>query len=247
MTEREAKALLMEHLDDCLRVHADLVDPKNIGSIYDLQELSELHYYLKVEHEFTAAEVEALLEYQDPLDVARWCWEDNTHAHSFPICTLLKEIDADKRFVKFSGTISGQDKHTALMQKFDQSYFAYRENLMSMDKETLIEMAEEIAAMQEAYSYLTEQHYAFEDENLDDLLALDDPLKYFAERWPVPVSGVFEIDEDIRRDIDGIRESQEYLCREAQPSSVMERLQKAMKEVREYPATENHSRDPDAR
>ena len=32
--------------------------------------LSELHYYLKVEHVFTPAEVEALLSFQDPLDVA---------------------------------------------------------------------------------------------------------------------------------------------------------------------------------
>jgi hypothetical protein len=246
MTEREAKALLMERLDDCLSVHADLVDPQNIGSIYDLQELSELHYYLKVEHEFTAAEVEALLSFQDPLDVARWCKEDNTHEHSFPICELLKEIDADKRFAKFSGIVSNQDKLTVLMQKFGQSYFAYREKLMARDKESLIEKAAEIAVMQEAYSYLTE-HFEFEDEYLDDLLALDDPLKYFADRWPVPVSEVFEIDEDIRRDIDGIRESQEYLCRKQQPSSVMERLQKAMQEVRGRPATENHHRDPGAR
>ena len=91
------------------------------------------------------------------------------------------------------------------------------------------------------------EHFEFEDEYLDDLLALDDPLKYFADRWPVPVSEVFEIDEDIRRDIDGIRESQEYLCRKQQPSSVMERLQKAMQEVRGRPATENHHRDPGAR
>jgi len=246
MTEREAKILLMERLDDCLKVHADLVDPQSIGSIYDLQELAEIHYYLKVQHEFTAAEVEALLAFQDPLDVARWCLEDNPHEYSFPICELLKEIDADTRFAKYSGTLSGQDKHTALMKKFGQSYFAYRENLMSRDKESLIEKAAEIAAMQEAYSYLTE-HFEFEDEHLDDLLALDDPLKYFADRWLIPVSEVFDVDADIRENIAGIRESQEYLCRKQQPSSVMERLQKALQEVRERPPVENHSRDSGAR
>ena len=40
----------MERLDECLKVHADMLDAQNIGSIYELQGLSELHYYLKVEH-----------------------------------------------------------------------------------------------------------------------------------------------------------------------------------------------------
>lgn len=73
LIEQDAKRLLMERLDECLKVHADMLDAQNIGSIYELQGLSELHYYLKVEHVFTPAEVEALLSFQDPLDVARWC------------------------------------------------------------------------------------------------------------------------------------------------------------------------------
>ena len=75
LIEQDAKRLLMERLDECLKVHADMLDAQNIGSIYELQGFSELHYYLKVEHVFTPAEVEALLSFQDPLDVARWCWE----------------------------------------------------------------------------------------------------------------------------------------------------------------------------
>ncbi len=101
LIEQDAKRLLMERLDECLKVHADMLDAQNIGSIYELQGLSELHYYLKVEHVFTPAEVEALLSFQDPLDVARWCWEENNHEHSFPICVLLKEIDAEQRFATF--------------------------------------------------------------------------------------------------------------------------------------------------
>ena len=58
-----------------------------------MKDLADLHYYLKAEHEFTPAEVEALLSFQDPLDVAHWCWEDNPHEHSFPICELLDKID----------------------------------------------------------------------------------------------------------------------------------------------------------
>lgn len=110
--EQDAKRLLMERLDKCLKIHADMLDAQNIGSIYELQGFSELHYYLKAEHEFTPAEVEALLSFQDPLDVARWCWEENTHAHSFPICELLEEIQADRKFPKELNSVytrSGQN------------------------------------------------------------------------------------------------------------------------------------------
>ena len=100
--EQEAKRLLMERLDDCLKVHADLLDSQDIGSIYELQDLAQLHYYLKVEHPFTPAEVEALLSFQDPLEVARWCKEENTHAHSFPICELLEKIGAYHKFDQVS-------------------------------------------------------------------------------------------------------------------------------------------------
>ena len=109
LIEQDAKPLLMERLDECLKVHADMLDAQNIGSIYELQGLSELHYYLKVEHVFTPAEVEALLSFQDPLDVARWCWEENNHEHSFPICDLLKEIDAEQKFEHFISEPSAQD------------------------------------------------------------------------------------------------------------------------------------------
>ena len=61
---------------------------------------------------FTPAEVEALLSFQDPLDVARWCWEENNHEHSFPICDLLKEIDAEQKFEHFTSEASAQDKYT---------------------------------------------------------------------------------------------------------------------------------------
>ena len=45
--EQEAKRMLMERLDDCLKVHADMLDSTNIGTIYELQDLAALHYYLR--------------------------------------------------------------------------------------------------------------------------------------------------------------------------------------------------------
>lgn len=85
------------------------------------------------------------------------------------------------------------------------------------------------------------------DEMLDDVLALENPLKYFADRWLMPVSDVFDVDMDIRENIAGIRDSQEYLCQREPAVSVLARLQNAAQEVRECPAAEKPVRDFGAR
>lgn len=157
--EQEAKRLLMERLDDCLKVHADLLDSQDIGSIYELQDLAQLHYYLKVEHPFTPAEVEALLSFQDPLEVARWCKEENTHTHSFPICELLEKIGAYHKFDRFPPAQA--DPKAELIKRLGQNYFAYMEKLDSLSTGALVANAREIATVQEVYTYLTE-HYTFQ-------------------------------------------------------------------------------------
>lgn len=149
--EQNAKLLLMERLDECLKVHADMLDAENIGSIYELQGLSELHYYLKAEHEFTPAEVEALLSFQDPLDVARWCREENTHEHSFPICDLLKEIQAEQKFPMIVNEAEEQRrKYSELMSLVGKDYYIYWEKLEDCSNRELIDRAEEIAAVMAA-------------------------------------------------------------------------------------------------
>ncbi|WP_418766162.1 hypothetical protein [Longibaculum muris] len=246
MTEREAKQTLFARLDDCLKVHADLLDSMDIGSIYELQDLAQLHYYLKVEHEFTPAEVEALLSFQDPLEVARWCKEENTHAHSFPICELLEQIDAYREFEPFSTGISPQDKQTELIKRLGQNYFDYQEKLLEQSPETLIKKAGEIAVMQEAYTFLATQ-FTYEDGMAESMLLLENPLKYFADRWPASLSEVMDLEVWVADDINGIEYSQEYLLQKKQPDSIKERLQQAMKEIKERPAVDKPAHDPGAR
>ena len=69
-------------------------DGPQIADVYDLQGLAELHCYLKTVHQFDPAEVEALLQFADPLAAANLCWEENSHEYSFPICDLLRETNA---------------------------------------------------------------------------------------------------------------------------------------------------------
>ena len=99
--EFEAKKLLMERLDKNLLHHAKELftgDGPRIVDIYRLQGLAEVHCYLKTAHEFNAAEVEALLQFADPLQAAYLCWEENSHKYSFPICDLLRETRAKEHF-----------------------------------------------------------------------------------------------------------------------------------------------------
>ena len=99
--EFEAKQKLMERLDANLLDHAKALsagDGPRIVDVYRLQGLAEMHCYLKTAHQFDPAELEALLQFADPLNVAYYCGEMNTHEYSFPICDLLQETKAQKMF-----------------------------------------------------------------------------------------------------------------------------------------------------
>lgn len=240
--EQDAKRLLFERLDDCLKVHADMLDAENIGSIYELQGLAELHYYLKAEHEFTPAEVEALLSFQDPLDVARWCWEDNTHAHSFPICELLKEINADQRFTKAEPEPTFSDKYVELMRTLTKNLYAYQEELLSGDKQVMLGRTEETAAVMAAYRFMQDM-YSPNEKEIDYFLRYDDPLKLIAGHWPDSAVTCGEaVICNVMEEIDSPPEE-----RMQQPKSIREQLQHAAQEVRNRPAPEKPGHDTGAR
>lgn len=98
--EYEAKQKLLSKLDESLLAHAialSSADNPQIVEVYGLQGLAELHCYLKTVHQFDSAEVEALLQFNDPLMAASVCWEENSHEYSFPICDLLRETRARER------------------------------------------------------------------------------------------------------------------------------------------------------
>lgn len=96
----QAKEKLMNKLDQSLLKYAKALSSENdpqIVEVYGLQVLAELHCYLKTVHQFEPAEVEALLQFDDPLRAASVCWEENSHEYSFPICDLLRETRAKER------------------------------------------------------------------------------------------------------------------------------------------------------
>ena len=98
--EHTAKEMLWAKLDENLLNHAKELsagDGPKIVDVYNLQGLAEVHCFLKTVHQFDSAEVEALLQFADPLAAAHLCWEENSHEYSFPICDLLRETGATER------------------------------------------------------------------------------------------------------------------------------------------------------
>lgn len=99
--EQTAEKALRDKLDACLIDHAKALtagDGPQIEDVYRLHGEAEVHYYLKAMRQFDPSEVEALLQFADPLLVAYNCWEENSHEYSFPICELLKSTKAKEHF-----------------------------------------------------------------------------------------------------------------------------------------------------
>ncbi len=100
LAQQEAKQQLLDTLDQSLLDQAKELCAEgslNIIGVYCLQGLAEVHCYLKTVHQFEPAEVEALLQFADPLQAAYLCWEENSYKYSFPICDLLEETQAKDR------------------------------------------------------------------------------------------------------------------------------------------------------
>lgn len=242
--EQEAKRLLISRLDERLLEHAAAISAGGtpaIKDVYELQGLSELHYYLKVEHEFTAAEVEALLQFKDPLNVARWCWEENTHEHSFPICDLLKEIKAAQRFPMLDEADKENRKYRELMSLVGKDYYIYRDKLEDCTNEELIDRAEEIAVVMAAYRYLAAES-SLTAEEIDYLLRFDRPLVEFVKYWPTA-----DMTADVAMDLFVSSISTPPEERTEPPKSLRERLQNAAREVQDWPALETGRHEPGAR
>ncbi len=247
----EARKLLMERLDKNLLDHAATIGSKEGGpeilDVYQLGALAERHYYLKAEHPFTPDEVEALLQFSDPLEVAQACWEDNSHPYSFPICTMLEEINAWERFPL------AEPERTALYQSrpesavralkavLKQNLSDFRESLLTMEQKELISRSAEIARMEDAYEFMV-QDYAFRRGDAETLLGMENPLKFVAEQWTRDISSRFDLAVQVRR---ALAEAREMAMPER--TSVRDRLRNASEEVSRQPVQKSSSRTEEPR
>lgn len=183
----ETKRPLVKKIDQSLLKHAAALGSKEGGpeltDVYRLQGLAETHRYLRWKHEFRPGEVEALLRFDDPLVVARRCWEERDTEKGFPICDLLKKVNADKLFPLLSPQ-AREDAAVlqALNDLLDKNMFDFDSALPDMTEEEIAE-DKEITFMRGTYTFLR-YNQEFGRDEAEFLLRMENPLKYIVDNWP---------------------------------------------------------------
>ena len=257
----EMKRPLIERLDKSLLDHAVAAGTKDGGpdilDVYKLQALTEIHYYLKVEHDFSAAEVKALMQFQDPLEVAEACWEEHDPEYGFSICDLLDEIHADEMFplVDPAGHELEQERLIREVKAvLDQNMTDYHNSLLVMDRAEIIHKCGEIAAMQDAHDFM-KNSYIFEPGDAEALLKMEDPLRFVADLWPGEASELFDMGSHVGDAIEDAKKTMAEKERAARPGpapsaekpSIRVQLREAERTASQRPAQESRSKPDKSR
>ena len=232
MEYRKALQQLRDRLDSSLIHHAKTTDRNDIGELYRLQSYSETHYYMKAAHDYTPAEVEALLEFADPLEVAFWCREENAHKVGLPICDILKEINADGRFEKIVPELPLVEKTAKLIDRLELNLYHFFDILKQLDDGEIARRGERISATWAAHRYFTDELMRdnLDESVIDHLLSFKDPLQYLTDRWPKCTLFGEDVLSNLQKEISEKAEQEKS-------ESVHKRLKDAQRKASEKPKT----------
>jgi len=89
---------------------------------------------------------------------------------------LIKQLNADL-FVPYEEKLKGQ-----LIDRLNTNMADYRETMLDMDKNDIIEMAGNINATMQAHAYMT-NHYDYDEDEMEFLLEFQNPLEAVADAW----------------------------------------------------------------
>lgn len=246
--EQDTRKLLFERLEQSLLDHARTLIGKEggpyISDIYKLAGLSDRYYYLSTEHQFTPAEIDALLLFEDPLDVVDACWEESNHDGTFSICEVLDEIEA---YDCFPMTVPLSKQIEELKTRMGQNYTEFTASLMGMSKTELVEHSLEIASMRCAYAFMVDK-FSFEAVEVNNLLKLRNPLRFLANNWLLP-SDEPGLVHDFLADLNSPEFVKKYV--EAAPAqhgktSILEQLRNAVQAGSQRPSADHrpHGNEP---
>lgn len=253
----EAKRPLVKQIDQSLLKHAAALGSKEGGpeltDVYRLQGLAETHRYLRWKHEFQPGEVEALLRFDDPLVVARRCWEARDPEKVFPICDLLQETNAYERFPLLSPQArEGAAVLQALNDLLDKNMSDFDAALGDMTEEEIAEN-EEITSTREIYSFMRYDS-ELERREAELLLRMENPLQFIVDNWPC-----YNLAELARNALESgeitetgkeVLSQSSHVAKDtasAEKTSVLKQLKENRQEIRQHSATAEKLRGGEAR
>lgn len=264
--EYEMHQLLIKRLEENLSERIIALGHKEGGptveDYYNLNALIEWYDYFAKHHMPTVDEMKTLLCFSEPLVVAQECWRHNTHQNSFPICEIVREIDAFTQFERVGQLpeITLLEKQERMLQSLkialDENHTEYTNKLLGMTKQELISKSKEIACVEEAYA--TVRHgFSFRPSEVENLLRLGNPLLYIADNWDFPTfddTASYDMVHDILLDLNRPDHLERMVNRfsatppaEQKKASVREQLRDTAREASQRPPPEGRPKGGGAR
>ena len=222
----------------------------------ELKKMSDVYYYLRDEHDFSAAEIVALMRFADPLEVAAVCWAERGPSETFPICDLLEQTHAYEHHRTLY--LPMNEIVEVVKKMLEQNMSEYQASLMSLDKPELVAKSAEIAAMQEALDFM-KNYYVFQKGDADTLLRMENPLRFVAEQWPSDIGGLLDMNSQVGEAIKEAAKVSPYhgertpaqvkvdIPAQAERPSIREQLRDAARDTGQHQQTESRNRGGNAR
>lgn len=178
------------------------------GMSAEIAAVAGAHCYLTEVHNFHTSEIEYLLRFQDPLRVVADAFEasgmDNrsdimwdifdrqvAHLSGYPLVSEPPDMDVEAMM-------------KTLQDRLDENFADMINDLRSDIADTMLSnaeavaIAERITAINSAYDYLSEA--SLSGEQVEYLLNFQYPLEVIANRWPVTLDGLMDM-QDVVADI----------------------------------------------
>ena len=118
------------------------------------------------------------------------------------------------------------EKHQQLMDRLTENYSGYQANLLTKDRQELIDGAAQIAAAAEVFQHLTDRNYT--EQELDYLLNFQNPLEVVADHWTSEVFLLDALDAVVTEIVDKADDLTLYPLAADAPEQKPDSLQKFM-------------------
>lgn len=189
---------LIDRLDDNLSDYFDSLrdlDGREIaGMSSEIGARMDAHYYLTGLHNFHASELNYLLQFQNPLEVVgdEFLTSDTENRSDIMWNVFHTQAALQGDYPLMPDKADEETLKQQLFDRLDANLSDYRWSLMNVDKNELINMAEEITARYAAQEYL-KTGYDYKTGEVEYLLQYQDPLDLVASNWPGTLGGLVDM------------------------------------------------------